>query len=96
MISNCANPECSAAFHYLRGGRLYRFDLRRPQEPCADVPNSICASKPSHASVYFWLCRDCSRKYTVQFSSRKGATVLPLIHRPHRLSPVVAQVVDAE
>lgn len=96
MISNCANANCGAPFHYLRGGRLYRFDLRRPTEPCADVPNAICATKPTHASVFFWLCADCSRKYTVQFSSRQGAAVLPLSQGARRLSPVVARFSDAD
>ncbi len=31
MISNCANPACNKPFHYLRGGRLYRFDAPLPQ-----------------------------------------------------------------
>ena len=69
MITECSNPECGKPFHYLRGGQLYRFDVRRPVEPCRDVPNAICASKPSQASVFFWLCGDCS--------SRSLAPVLP-------------------
>ncbi len=96
MISKCANPECGTDFHHFRRGRLYRFDLQRPMEPCSDVPNAICASKPSHVSVYFWLCGNCSRKYTVQFSSREGVAIQPLGHPPHRLNPVVAHVADAE
>ena len=96
MISQCANSKCGRAFHYLRGGRLYRFDLRQPQEPCTDVPNAICAGRPEHASVYFWLCGECSRKYAVQFSSREGVRVLPLEHRPQRIGPVVVQVANAE
>jgi hypothetical protein len=96
MISTCANPQCGTAFHYLRGGSLYRFDLRRPKEPCADVPNAICASKPTHASVYFWLCGDCSRKNTIRFSSQEGVSVIPLGHIAQRRNPVVAHVADAE
>lgn len=96
MISECANPQCRTAFHYFRSGRLYRFDLRRPKEPCADVPNAICASKPSHASVYFWLCGDCSRKYTLRFTSREGISVLPVGHPSGRRNPVVVRIADAE
>lgn len=96
MISTCANPQCGTAFHYLRRGRLYRFDLRRPKEPCVDVPNAICASKPSHASVYFWLCCDCSRKYTVRFSSYQGVSVVPLAYVPEHRKAVVAHIADAE
>ena len=94
MISHCANPECRLPFHYLRGGRLYRFDVRQPVEPCKDVPNAICENSPSQASVYFWLCDDCSLKYTLQFSTRHGISVLPL-QQPRR-SAVVAHVAEAE
>ena len=94
MISKCANPACNTVFHYLRGGRLYRFDLRRPVEPCKDVPNSICIAKPSHASVFFWLCDSCSLKYTVGFSTRAGISMLPL-EQPRR-STVVTHIGDAE
>ncbi len=77
MISRCSNPRCEEPFHYLRG-KLYRFDLQHPLEPCKDVPNAICASKPSHASVYFWLCRDCSRRYSLAFSPKEGVSIVPL------------------
>jgi len=94
MISKCANPDCNTDFHYLRGGRLYRFDLRETRQPCKDVPNTICEAKPSHASVFFWLCDECSLQYTLHFSTRKGITVLPL-QQPRR-SAVVADVAEAE
>jgi hypothetical protein len=47
MISHCANPSCALPFHYLRGGRLYRFDITSPSTPRADVPNAICRLKPA-------------------------------------------------
>lgn len=94
MISKCANPTCKTDFHYLRGGRLYRFDLRRPSTPCKDVPNAICAANPSHATVFFWLCEDCSLKFTVSFSTREGVSLLPLAQR--RRGAVVAYVAEAE
>jgi hypothetical protein len=61
--------------------------------PCKDVPNAICSAKPSHASVYFWLCDSCSRKYTLDFSLRGGVSVLPL-EQPRR-SAVVAHIGEA-
>jgi hypothetical protein len=94
MISHCANPDCKVAFHYFRGGRLYRFDVRRPVEPCKDVPNAICEVKPSQASIYFWLCHDCSLEYTLQFSRDHGISILPL--QQPRGSAVVARVAEAE
>jgi hypothetical protein len=28
MISHCANPDCGVPFHHLRGGRLFRFEVK--------------------------------------------------------------------
>jgi hypothetical protein len=63
MISQCANPECRVPLHYLRGGRLYRFDVKSPVEPCHDVPNAICTSKPAQAAIFFWLCEECCSRF---------------------------------
>jgi hypothetical protein len=91
MISHCANPACALPFHYLRGGRLYHFDLRRPTTPCADVPNAICDSKPTQATVFFWLCERCSSKYSLHFNYRDGIRLVPLMGHAQRPStaPVV-------
>lgn len=90
MISYCANPDCSMPFHYLRGGRLYRFEVRRPSEPCQDVPNAICSVKPASATIFFWLCEACCSKLTLRFAPEGGVTLMPL-PRSGRLSsaPVV-------
>jgi hypothetical protein len=78
MISHCANPDCSMPFHYLRGGRLYRFEVRRPSAPCQDVPNAICDVKPSSATVFFWLCETCCAKLTLKFVPKSGVRLVPL------------------
>ncbi len=95
MISKCANPQCGTAFHHLRGGKLFRFDLRRPLEPCRDVPNAICENKPSHASVYFWLCGECSGQYALRFSPHDGIAIVPG-QSPDERHPVVARIAAAE
>lgn len=77
MISQCANPACARPFHYLRGGRLYRFDINSPNFPCNDVPNSICSLRPSRAAVFFWLCEDCVTKYSLRFNCREGVMLVP-------------------
>jgi len=78
MITHCANPNCKVPFYYLRGGRLYRFDIRHPSTPCKDVPNAVCSLKPSHAAVFFWLCEGCSVKHSLKFNVREGLTLAPL------------------
>jgi len=55
MISTCANPACNKPFHYLRGGRLYRFDGRTASANRKTVANAVCSISPSHMSVFFWL-----------------------------------------
>ncbi len=92
MISHCANPACALPFHYLRGGRLYRFDIRSPQVPCVDVPNSICTEKAPHATVFFWLCEQCSSQYSLRFDCHEGAKLVGLPSRSPRATrtPVIA------
>lgn len=69
MISTCANPLCKKPFHYLRGGRLYRFDAPCPHSYSEDVPNAVCAT--TRHAVFFWLCRSCSSKFTLRFNGRE-------------------------
>ena len=69
MISTCANPVCNKPFHYLRGGRLYRFDAPCPHKYSDNVPNAVCAT--TRHAVFFWLCRDCSSNFTLKFNGRE-------------------------
>ncbi len=92
MISHCANPACKLSFHYLRGGRLYRFELHSPSPPCVDVPNAICTLKPKHAVVFFWLCEQCCTKFSLRFEQHRGLTLIPASNATavRRRAPVVA------
>lgn len=76
MISHCANPECRAPLHYLRGGRLYRFELKSPAEPCQDVPNAICTNKPARAAIFFWLCERCCLRFSLKFDPPLGVRLV--------------------
>lgn len=78
MLSKCANPTCSASFRRLGSGRLFRFEVRSPSEPCRDVPHSVCNTKSGHASVFFWLCENCKLTHTLSFDSARGLTVQPI------------------
>ncbi len=92
MISQCANRDCAVQFHYMRGGHLYRFDLKSPAPPCTDVPNAICSEKPLHATVFFWLCEPCSSRYSLRFNRRDGVQLVALPASATRptTAPVVA------
>ncbi len=89
MISTCANPACNEPFHYLRGGRLYRFDA-----PCGhseDVSNAVCATSSSRCAVFFWLCEECSSRLSLTFNGRE-TSVMPMKSpfRERARKPIVA------
>ncbi len=78
MISHCANPDCAAPFHYLRGGRLYRFEVKSSSPPRNDVPNAICSRKAPLTTVYFWLCESCCSTLSLRFDPGRGIRLQPL------------------
>lgn len=81
MITACANPACNRPFHYLRGGRLYRFDLRSPQFQGGEVHNAISGGGHDRTSLFFWLCKQCSASFSLRFEPDIGITVMPLVRR---------------
>ncbi len=76
MISKCANPACDRSFHYLHGGRLYRFDGRTTSANPKSVTNAVYNVSPNHISVFFWLCEECSSKLLLRFDG-SAVTVVP-------------------
>lgn len=93
MISHCANPDCGVPFHHLRGGRLFRFELKSPNLPCKDVPNAICSQKPSSATVYFWLCKNCCSRLSLKFDPLNGVSLRPVSDSVQALgeAPVIVE-----
>lgn len=77
MISHCANPDCAAPFHYLRGGRLYRFEVKSPSSPRGDAPN-VYSHKAPWVTVYFWLCKSCCSRLSLRFDPTTGVRLQPL------------------
>ncbi len=75
MISRCANPACNKPFHYLRGGRLYRFDGRTTSTDPKAVLNAAYTISPGRMSVFFWLCKECSSKLLLRFDGSSVAVV---------------------
>ncbi len=76
MIQKCANPECDAEFRYVNRGRVFSFEIRHPAAPCRDVPLAICERKPSHATICFWLCENCSSKLSLHFTMKTGLSLV--------------------
>ena len=91
MISTCANPACKKPFHYLRGGRLYRFDSPCPGTHSEDVPNAVYATNRGRCAVFFWLCNECASTLSLKFNGRE-LTIVPLTSRSRRKvrQPIVA------
>jgi hypothetical protein len=86
----CANPACPTAFHWLGGGKFFRF---RPSD--ADVVTDQQAShapKNQHGVRHFWLCERCTHVFTLVHDAQHGIVLqllrpeLPLIEAPKEFS----------
>ena len=71
----CANPACPSAFHWLAGGKFFRF--RMPGAP------NVEDAKPepqdhSHHVKHYWLCDRCSTIYSLNYEEPQGVVVRPL------------------
>jgi hypothetical protein len=71
----CANPARPAAFHWLAGGKFFRF---RPQE-ISSKGNQLQGSSPSgHQGVkHYWLCESCLRLFTLVYDREQGVVLKP-------------------
>ena len=76
MLSKCANPECTAPFHYLRDGKLFQIDTSALSQSAG--PQLVNEVKPPHRIEYFWLCTQCSSSMTLTFQRGKGVVTVPL------------------
>jgi len=61
----CANPACPTAFHWLQGGKFFRF---RNNQTSA-VPHHSIVNPPAdaHGVKHFWLCERCSHVFTLVY-----------------------------
>lgn len=74
MLTKCANPTCSASFHRLGDGRLFRL------EP--DPTFKLCNPKIE----YFWLCPTCSAVMMLRIDSSGTVVTAPFplsVHDEH-------------
>ena len=73
MVKTCANPVCGAPFHYWRGGRLFRCDVRTPYEPCLDVPDPYLPAEAEQEFRIFLAVRKLLFNYDSALRSAYGA-----------------------
>lgn len=66
----CANPACPTAFHWLGGGKFFRFQHAK-DESCAanSASHTRCAG---HCVKHFWLCEPCSQVFTIVYDEGQG------------------------
>jgi len=79
MVSKCANTLCSASFRYLHSGKLFRFDARHSP----DVADAA-VGKARKSVELFWLCEECTRRFTVVWDPAEGARAIALIDQSLR------------
>jgi hypothetical protein len=71
----CANPSCPAAFHWLAGGKFFRFQM--PVQPGAENAKTE-ATEHSHHVKHYWLCDRCASIYSLSYEELQGVVVRPL------------------
>jgi hypothetical protein len=71
----CANPVCPAAFHWLAGGKFFRF---RREEVSSNKNQSKEDSRTGHQGVkHYWLCESCLRLFTLVYEREQGVVLKP-------------------
>jgi hypothetical protein len=69
----CANPACPAAFHWLAGGKFFRF---RPEEVSSSENQPKGNSATGHQGVkHYWLCESCLRLFTLVYEREQGVVL---------------------
>ena len=71
----CANPACAAAFHWLAGGRFFRF--RPGSLELTSKDQTAEAAEAAPMAKHYWLCDRCSQTYTLHYDEERGVLVQP-------------------
>lgn len=71
----CANPACSTAFHWLAGGRFFRFGTGEaaPESKNQAAHNAERAAQAKH----YWLCESCSQAFSLDYDDAGKVVVKP-------------------
>jgi hypothetical protein len=69
----CANPACPTAFHWISGGKFFRF---RP-DPISASGSTSTADSPRgvHGVRHYWLCECCSHVFTLVYGEEYGVVL---------------------
>jgi hypothetical protein len=79
MLSKCLNSHCSATFHHLGQGRLFRVDFSDVGRKRAMAGKPVVISKRSktHPVEHFWLCESCATRLTIVLSDAGEVCLMP-------------------
>jgi hypothetical protein len=77
VLSKCANPACSARFHYLHEGRIFNLET--------GIASPESNGAPIRKIEHFWLCERCVQTLEVVLENGVVTT------RPLRLEPAAPQ-----
>jgi hypothetical protein len=70
----CANPACPVVFHWLIGGKFFRFSDKQC-DSCESKTNAASPDKKTcggHCVKHFWLCERCSDVFTLAYQKPEG------------------------
>lgn len=66
----CANPACPTEFHWLGGGKFFRFRPDASGDRSGQYDER--ASGNLHGVKHYWLCEPCSRVFTLVYEEGCG------------------------
>jgi len=69
----CANPACQSAFHWLGGGKFFRF---RPDSPTPSSEALVSRPPAEPRGVrHYWLCERCSHVFSLAYDENQGVVL---------------------
>lgn len=70
--AKCANPACSVAFDWRKGGKFFRF-----RESSDQTAQSKAGLPPAgiHGVRHYWLCERCSHLFTLAYGEHAGVVL---------------------
>jgi hypothetical protein len=71
----CTNPACPTGFHWLIGGKFFRFGEKHC-ETCAGKSSEEQKCSGRYVK-HFWLCEQCSSIFTLAYDEGSGVMLKP-------------------
>ncbi len=95
MLAKCANPACFTPFRRLSEGKLFLVESESERGHATIDPKK---NKSPRRTEYFWLCTECARFVTLDFSAETGVVTVPItgINGSIPQSPTLRKSVTAE